>query len=293
MDCDHLKAYLRKAAKKLDKHRDILKEIGRETDEELLSVLDKLSSYTVSKPSALMTEALVSRLKNVVLQEKIPEIIESSFFKKSQIETPHPTIGHLFKAQMRILTWKFIIVTSILLFGGIGLTKGDGSLLFLINGAPLLASLTLLYEHRSRFYKMEEMEAACPFSPAYVAAVRILVTLMYTGLLCFVATVLIDASAFAMFTGKKILLGNMILAWLVPMVFFLGITLVLSLRAGIGYGSFAAYILWLIQLMCEQNKYFKGFEYQWLQEMPLLFLCIGVLMIFLYIRYSNRVKCVY
>jgi len=277
----------------LDKHRDILKEIGRETDEELLSVLDKLSSYTVSKPSALMTEALVSRLKNVVLQEKIPEIIESSFFKKSQIETPHPTIGHLFKAQMRILTWKFIIVTSILLFGGIGLTKGDGSLLFLINGAPLLASLTLLYEHRSRFYKMEEMEAACPFSPAYVAAVRILVTLMYTGLLCFVATVLIDASAFAMFTGKKILLGNMILAWLVPMVFFLGITLVLSLRAGIGYGSFAAYILWLIQLMCEQNKYFKGFEYQWLQEMPLLFLCIGVLMIFLYIRYSNRVKCVY
>lgn len=293
MDCDHLKAYLRKAAKKLDKHRDILKEIGRETDEELLSVLDKLSSYTVSKPSALMTEALVSRLKNVVLQEKIPEIIESSFFKKSQIETPHPTIGHLFKAQMRILTWKFIIVTSILLFGGIGLTKGDGSLLFLINGAPLLASLTLLYEHRSKFYKMEEMEAACPFSPAYVAAARILVTLMYTGVLCFVATVLIDASAFAMFTGKKILLENMILAWLVPMVFFLGITLVLSLRAGIGYGSFAAYILWLIQLMCEQNKYFKGFEYQWLQEMPLLFLCIGVLMIFLYIRYSNRVKCVY
>jgi len=281
----------------LDKYQEILGEIDKdENDKEMVAVLNKLSNYTVPEPTVAMTSSLLNNLKTV-LRENDTSSNEAPFIKPIDRVAIQKTVDagsllsifRLVKPQMNILTWRFIVTTSLIIFAGIFLTSGDTSLIFLTNGAPILGLLTLFYEHRAQLYGTNEMEASCPYTPAQLAGARIIVTLGYTVIVCLIATGMIALSFSDILINEKILLWNTILAWLAPMVFFLGISLAVSLRLGIGYGCGSAFLIWVMQIVFEQNDFGNRFiQAGLLREMPMVFLVIGLLLIAMHIRYLRN-----
>lgn len=281
----------------MDKYQEILGEIDKdENDKEMVAVLNKLSNYTVPEPTVAMTSSLLNNLKTV-LRENDTSSNEAPFIKPIDRVAIQKTVDagsllsifRLVKPQMNILTWRFIVTTSLIIFAGIFLTSGDTSLIFLTNGAPILGLLTLFYEHRAQLYGTNEMEASCPYTPAQLAGARIIVTLGYTVIVCLIATGMIALSFSDILINEKILLWNTILAWLAPMVFFLGISLAVSLRLGIGYGCGSAFLIWVMQIVFEQNDFGNRFiQAGLLREMPMVFLVIGLLLIAMHIRYLRN-----
>jgi hypothetical protein len=283
----------------LDKYQEILSEIDKDAnDKEMVEVLNKLSDYTVPEPTSVMTSSLLSNLK-VVLKEndsidknEIPLITPVD---KVAVQRPDNGICSIFclvKPQINILSWQFILMTSLIIFVGIVLTKGNrDSLIFLINGAPILGLLTLFYEYRAELYGTNELEASCPYTPAQMAGARIIVTLGYTIIVCLVATGIIALFYAGTLTNEKVVLWRTILDWLAPMVFFIGIALAVSLHFGIISGCSSAFILWVAQIIFEQSDIGKGLikislvENGLIQrEMPMVFLMTGIILIVIYIR---------
>ncbi|GMA98922.1 hypothetical protein [Pelosinus sp. IPA-1] len=281
----------------MDKYQEILNEIDKDgNDEEMVVVLNKLSEYTVPEPTAAMTSSLLYNLK-AVLQENDSSDDVPILKPVNRVAVERPasdgsllSVLRLVKPQLDILSWRFMAMTSLIIFAGIFLTNGDkNSLIFLTNGAPILGLLTLFYEHRAEFHGTNELEASCPYTPAQLASARIIVTLGYTIIVCMIATGMISVSD--MLTNEKILLWQTILAWLAPMVFFLGVALAVSLRLGVMYGCGLAFVIWVTQIILAQSDVGKGLIQISLvgngliQRMPMIFLVIGLLLIAMHIRY--------
>ena len=285
----------------MDKYKEILNEIDKdEHDEEMVAVLNKLSEYTVPKPTAAMTSSLLCNLKAVLQenasQESVPLLkpVNRVAIERSAGDGSLLSVLRLVKLQLNILSWRFIAITSLIIFAGIFLTNGDSaSLIFLTNGAPMLGLLTLFYEQRAEIYGTNELEASCPYTPAQLASARIIVTLGYTILVCLAATGLIALSFSDMLTNEKLLLWKTILGWLAPMVFFLGVALAVSLRVGAMYGCGAAFFLWVAQIIFEQSDVGKNLiqislvRSGLIQQLPMLLLVTGLLLIAIYLRYMR------
>ncbi len=285
----------------MDKYQEILNEIDKdEHDEEMVGVLNKLSEYTVPKPTAAMTSSLLCNLKAVLQenasQESVPLLkpVNRVALERSASDGSLLSVLRLVKLQLDILSWRFIAITSLIIFAGIFLTNGDSaSLIFLTNGAPMLGLLTLFYEQRAEIYGTSELEASCPYTPAQLASARIIVTLGYTILVCLAATGLIALSFSDMLTNEKLLLWETILGWLAPMVFFLGVALAVSLRVGAMYGCGAAFFLWVTQIIFEQSDVGKNLiqislvRSGLIQQLPMLLLVTGLLLIAIYLRYMR------
>lgn len=286
----------------MDKYQEILSEIDKDgNDKEMVDVLNKLSAYTVPQPTAAMTSSLLCNLKAALRETETSACCnEVPIIKTADgVAVQEPggdggllSILRLVKPQMNILSWRFIAMTSLIIFAGIFLTNGDkNSLIFLTNGAPILGLLTLFYEHRAELHGTNELEASCPYTPAQLASARIIVTLGYTIIVCLIATGMIAISFSDMLTNEKMLLWQTILAWLAPMVFFLGVALAVSLHLGIMYGCGTAFVTWVAQIIFEQSDVGKGLIQISLvgngliQRMPMIFLVIGLLLIAMHIRY--------
>ncbi|AJQ28754.1 hypothetical protein [Pelosinus fermentans] len=282
----------------MDKYQEILSEIDKDgNDEEMVVVLNKLSKYNVPKPTAAMTSSLLYNLK-AVLQENdsndgvpILKPINRVAIERSASDGSLLSVLRLVKPQLAILSWRFMAVTSLIIFAGIFLTNGDrDSLIFLTNGAPILGLLTLFYEHRAELYGTNELEASCPYTPAQLAGARIIVTLGYTIIVCLTATGMIALSFSDMLTNEKVLLWKTILAWLAPMVFFLGVALAVSLRLGAMYGCGTAFIMWVAKVIFEQSDVGRSLIQISLvgngliQRMPMILLVIGLILIAIYLR---------
>jgi hypothetical protein len=280
----------------LDKYQEILNEIDKDdNDKEMAAVLSKLSEYTVPEPTAAMTYSLVNNLK-AVLQEndnvdtnEVPTTKPVGRFSAQRFTGDGGSLFSVFRLvrpQMNILSWQFMAITSLIIFAGILLTKSDAnSLIFLTNGAPILGLLTLFYEHRAALYGTNELEASCPYTPAQLAGARIIVTVGYTIIVCLSATGMIALSFSDMLANEKMLLWKMTLAWLAPMVFFLGVALAISLRFGIISGCGSAFVMWVAKIVFEQSDFGSRFiQRTLLHEMPMVFLLIGLMLIAIYIR---------
>lgn len=294
-----LKSYLKKGERYLDKYQEILSEIDKDAnDKEMVEVLNKLSDYTVPESTAAMTSSLLSNLKVVLKETDSTANPESPLITpvgKVAVQRPDTGFGSIFrlvKPQINILGWRFMLMSSLIIFAGIILVQENrDSLNFLSNGAPILGLLTLFYEHRAELYGTNEMEASCPYTPAQLAGARIFVTLGYTIVVCLIATGGIALSHSNTLINEKIILWRTILEWLAPMVFFLGIALEVSLYYGIISGCGFAFILWIAQIIFEQSDIGKGLirislvENGFIQqEMPMLFLVAGLMLIAIYIR---------
>jgi hypothetical protein len=286
----------------LDKYQEILSEIDKDgNDEEMVVVLNKLSKYNVPKPTAAMTSSLLYNLK-AVLQENdsndgvpILKPVNRVAIERSASDGSLLSVLRLVKPQLAILSWRFMAMTSLIIFAGIFLTNGDrDSLIFLTNGAPILGLLTLFYEQRAELYGTNELEASCPYTPAQLASARIIVTLGYTIIVCLTATGMIALSFSDMLTNEKMLLWKAIFAWLAPMVFFLGVALAVSLRLGAMYGCGVAFIMWVAQIIFEQSDVGKSLIHSLvanglIQQIPMILLVIGLILIAIYLR-SMRVE---
>ncbi len=282
----------------MDKYQEILREIDKDgNDEEMVVVLNKLSQYNVPRPTDAMTSSLLCNLKTVLQEnashEEVPILkpVNRVALERSASDGSLLSVLRLVKLQLDILSWRFMAMTSLLIFAGIFLTNGDrDALIFLTNGAPILGLLTLFYEQRAELYGTNELEASCPYTPAQLASARIIVTLGYTIIVCLAATGMIALSFSDMLINEKMLLWKAIFAWLAPMVFFLGIALAVSLRLGAMYGCGTSFIMWVAQIIFEQSDVGKSFiqinliRTGLIQQIPMMLLVIGLILIAIYLH---------
>lgn len=242
-----------------NKKYQILTELGEETEQaDLFQTMEHLDQYTVVAPSVQSTEELIAFLKPV-LQEQSCTVQEDV----KAFPAPHdmaadgkrisgrrrlPAILQLLQPQAMLLSRWFVLLSVLVLIAGLAITKAiNGNMLrFLANASPVLGILTVFYEFRAKLSGTLELEAACPYSPAQLAAARLAVVLSYDALLCLAVTPFVSY-----FQGQ--MLWQVIVSWFAPLLLVLGVALVVSLRFGIMGGCLVAATVWLLQLAAREG----------------------------------------
>lgn len=229
----------------MSNRREILRELDEASDQNGLNdVFDKLDSYAVAGPRPADTALLIARLKPVLAQETTEA--ERQQFKAALIATRQrsglPLILQLVGPQSALMSRWFVALTLALFSVGVALTDIFAGTLakYLVTVSPLLGLMTLFYQYRAQVYKVEEMEAACRYSPAQIATARIVVVLGYNILLGTAATL-------AEWYYNAVVWG-LVLNWLAPLLLILGIALFTSLKLGITGGCLAAGAVWVAQI---------------------------------------------
>lgn len=231
----------------MNKREKILGDIGEEqVNSDMNYVFDQLDTYHIPPPSIEATNQLIQTLKPIFSQERAGVNRERRFrevMEDACSQNGIPVILQLVGSQTALMGKEFITLTMVLLVVGLLAANifESSSSKFLITVSPFLGLLTLFYEYRARLYKVEEMEGTCRYSPAQVAAARILVVLGYNVVLCTAATVMI-ASSFA------IVIGHLMMNWLAPLLLMIGIALFTSLKLGITGGCMTAGGVWAGQI---------------------------------------------
>lgn len=226
-----------------DKKHGIITELGEETGrEELLKTMGQLDKFTVTPPSAKATEDLIAFLKPVMREEASARKATSAAC--SEEYSGVPLVLQLVRPQAMLLSKWFILASALVLLAGLQLTNAfnGNTLLFLANASPVLGILTVFYEFRAKLSGVNELEAACPYSPAQLAAARLIVVLGYDILLCTAATPLVSY-------WQGGIMWQVVVGWLAPLMLMLGIALAVSLRFGIVGGCIVSSTVWALQLM--------------------------------------------
>jgi len=209
-----------------DKRCEIFCELDESLDPtELNQLLDQLDHYTVEPPSQQATDALIAQLKPLIPRTTA-------------------TTWQLLRPQWMLISKGFIVGTIVSLFIGLFLTNAlDYNILrFLANASPLLGILTIFYTFRAQYSGMAEMELACPYSPAQIAATKFMIVLGYDIFLCMLAT------GVAGYLQVGVVLWQVVISWLAPLLLVLGAALVTSLRFGITSGCCVSALIWALQL---------------------------------------------
>lgn len=228
--------------KSAEKKQALIAELGESDINGLTKTLEILDNYTVAPPSAEATDQLLN-----VLTLELPELpVHSDFaaYKNTDLLLAQLQLA---LSQTRLFSFPFIAISILLILLGINMTIlfNGNTMRFLANAAPLLGILTILYQFRSNYNNMNELEAACPYTPAQLAAARLLVVLAYDILLCLAATFFINHGDYE--------LWQVIVHWLAPLLLTLGIALVSSLYFGIWGGCLLSTALWAINLVATKN----------------------------------------
>jgi hypothetical protein len=235
-----------------DRKFRILAELGEETEREtLIQTMEQLDQYTVTAPSANSTEKLIASLKPIL--QKQPSLAQEGIkVTPTPLGTGRyrklPAVLQLVQPQAMLLSRWFVLVSVLVLIVGLAFTKAvNGNMLrFLANASPVLGILTVFYEFRAKLSGTSELEAACPYSPAQLAAARLVVVLGYDTLLCLVATPFVSY-----YQGQ--MLWRVIVSWFAPLLLVLGIALAVSLRFGIVGGCLIATTVWALQLVVSEG----------------------------------------
>lgn len=229
----------------MNKRLEIWRELDEASDQQGMNdVFDKLDSYTVARPQPADTALLIARLKPVLAQETAEA--ERQRFKAALTAIPQQggltLILQLVGPQSALMGRWFVALTLTLFVLGVVLTDiFAGSLAnYLVTVSPLLGLMTLFYQYRAQVYKVEEMEAACRYSPAQIATARLLVVLGYN--------ILLGTAATLAEWHYNTVAWSLVLNWLAPLLLILGIALFSSLKLGIAGGCLAAGAVWMAQL---------------------------------------------
>ena len=226
-----------------EKKHALIAELGETDIDGLTKTLEVLDNYTVTPPSAEATDHLLK-----ILTSELPEQpVQKNF--TAEKNTPFFIFARLqlVLSQTRLFSCSFIALSILLLLCGMGLTtmlNGD-TVRFLTNAAPLLGILTVLYQFRSNYNHMNELEDARPYTPAQLAAARLLLVLVYDTSLCLVATFLVSYNHYE--------LWQLIAHWLAPLFLTLGIALFSSLHFGIWGGCLLSTAVWGVNLAASKD----------------------------------------
>jgi hypothetical protein len=162
---------------------------------------------------------------------------------------------HLLESQLVILPWKFLFGAGIILALGIIFFRETITAVFLLQSAPFFSLLVLFYTYRSEIYGMTEIEASCPYTALQIAGGRIFITFLCTILLCLLATGILVLGHSSFLVQEKIKLWQIVLLWIAPMIFYVGISLSLSLKWGIFRGCCVAWSIWGLQFAALQIRH--------------------------------------
>lgn len=235
------------------KKQQILTELGKDSDEEeLIRTMDLLDNYTVSAPSSQSTDALIALLKPTLEEQAVKtKEISKEIYTSENCE--RFTVLQLVQPQAMLLSKWFVVASTILFIIGLVITNEvDGNTAaFLANASPVLGIITVLYEFRAKYNGVSELEAACPYSPAQLAAARLLVVLGYDILLCLAATHVVSY-------WQGHVLWQVTISWLGPLLFLVGIALLTSLRLGLVGGCLVAVIVWPLQMKIADGSLFAA-----------------------------------
>lgn len=242
-----------------DKKYRILTELGEETEREaLVQTMERLDQYTVTAPSAHSTDELIAFLTPIlqnrtsmahdVKAKPAPSGADAPLKAAITGHRKLPVVLQLIQPQAMLLSRWFVLISVLVLIAGLAITKAvNGNMLrFLANASPVLGILTVFYEFRAKLSGTNEMEAACPYSPAKLAAARLLVVLSYDTLLCLAATPFVSY-------GQVQMLWQVIVSWFAPLLLMLGIALAVSLRFEIVGGCLVAATVWVLQLTVSER----------------------------------------
>ena len=245
-----------------EKKQALIEELEESDTDGLRNVLELLDEYTVTPPSPGATDRMVDALMPV-LQEQASAKTASAVAEK---RPDMPALLHLRLAisQTRLFSVPFICLSILLLVCGMGLTAVlNGEMVyFLSNAAPLLGVLTILYQFRAEYNHMDELESACPYTPAQMASARLLVVLGYDILLCLAVTPFIGQPEYSSW--------QVIIHWLAPLLLTLGIALIGSIPLGLWGGCLMSTAVWVANMM--ESKDDKGILAALLPAMPVMYI---------------------
>jgi hypothetical protein len=231
------------------KQEQILTELGEETTHaDLLQTMERLEQYRVTPPSDQDTADLFALLKPL-----LPETTGDAYGPVKEAPTSEwnrlLNVLQLVRPQLMLLSKWFVLASILFLLAGLVLAnKAHGNAFkFLTNAAPLLGILTVFFEFRAKLSGMDELETACPYSPAQLATARLIVALGYDILLCLAVTPMVS-----FWQGR--LLWQVMLSWFAPLLMMLGVALAVSLHLRIINGCLVATAFWVLQLAASEGK---------------------------------------
>lgn len=223
----------------VEKKKALIAELGEPDTDGLTKTLELLDNYTVIPPSTEATDHLLALLT--------PAMQEQVGLQNFAVEKSSHFFLQLTLSQTRLFSFSFIALSILLLLCGINLTTmlNGNTVRFLANAAPLLGVLTIIYQFRSDYNHMSELEAACPYTPAQLTAARLLVIIGYDTLLCLAATTFVSYGDYG--------LWPVIAHWLAPLLLTLGMALFSSLHFGIWGGCLLSTAVWAINLAATKD----------------------------------------
>lgn len=268
-----------------DKKAHILTEIGEEENKHLLETMERLDRYTVNTPPVRYTDALIAVLKPIVKEHSsLPPEDERPTYSDGRLA--FPVIFRLVRPQAMLMSKWFMVASALVFCGGLGVTSlvnGDAAK-FLTNAAPILGIMTLFYEFRAKLSAIDELEATCPYSPAQLAAARLIIVLAYDTLLCLAVTPLVSY-------WQGHIAWQVAIRWLAPLLLMLGIALATSLRFGIMGGCLVAMAAWSVQYVLSDGGsiFWRLLPGQAAVRADLIGVAVGVaLILYSYLRWNTN-----
>ncbi len=230
------------AIKPAEKKQTIINELEELEPDDLMQTLEALDDYTVPTPSEKDTDRLLAALSPVLKEQ----FIHNTDLEKREHFFILPQL-RLAISQTRLLSFPFIALSILVSLCGIAAANmlNGNTVRFLANAAPLLGILTIMYQFRSNYNHMDELEAACPYTRSQLAAAKLLVVLGYDILLCLILTPFVNMGNY--------MLWQIIIHWLAPLILTLGIALFCSMQFGIWGGCLISTAVWAANLAISKN----------------------------------------
>ncbi len=256
--------------------KDILEEIETlpEEFEESAKALQILERFIAPPASQGMIEKTLQRIQREALEETSSQE-RPNIFKR---------ILSVAVSQVESSSYGFWFLTVLLFLGGnllmpqIHIGKSDISSIALF--APLIAVFSIFYSLRSIYYDVFEFELACPVTPLQLTLGRLLVVLSYNILLN-------TATSLLLVWRQDIALTfwELVITWLAPLTFFIGLTFILCIYFGNILGTILALGIWGIHVIfLEQLGHVylftqPGTEDWFFQKLMLLLAGIGFILV--------------
>lgn len=230
---------------------DIFGKQKRSVQEQELSELLRLMEKDKMPETPLLSEKTWARMHAAIAMQNP---VNKQILSERQHTQPLDWY-HLLESQLTILPWKFLCGAGLFFVLAIMLFRESIAVGFLLQGAPFFSLLVLFYTYRSELYGMAEIEASCPYTALQIAGGRIFITFFCTILLCLLATSVLILGHSSGMAQEKMKLWKIILLWIAPLVFYMGISLTVSLKWGIMRGCCTAWSIWGIQFAAMQIRH--------------------------------------
>lgn len=232
----------------VDKHVEILREMGGEGNDRLERALARLEIISPPIPSPDETARLVAKLAALAEVAKQPGLPVGASPAATRVLPNLRALRHakqvvsLVAPQIEAFGRTFWVWSAVVMITGVAvLSTVDHGINIWVHASPLFAVACVAWSLRSRYYGVSELEMSCPYSQAHLLAARMLLVLLYNLAFGLIAVGVLGVSLNDYGRGTLMLL---VMNWIGPLCFLAGVALYVSVRFGIVVGSLTSLALW-------------------------------------------------